>query len=155
MSNEQHLPAAEKPKPEYHQPKQKKASLEDRCINSALADIAERYTRSVRAHSHYEMLGVIRNMRRLLAKGITFEMLDVAVRIYAADPFVQRSDPRRRKHIRSFFTEITIRQWQTPLPERPKSTNPNRDPALDVLDRLDAFHEQQMREQLQQKGGRQ
>jgi hypothetical protein len=93
------------------------------------------YCREIRPHPANETKGVIRQIQRLLAKGeITLEMIETALRNYRNDPFRQQSDPRLRKHIRTFFAEPNIKVWQTPV--RTTRIKPV-EPAIDRLGRLE------------------
>jgi hypothetical protein len=74
------------------------------------------YVQNIRDVPKVETVGVIRSIQRLLEKGaVTHEEIAVALRNYRDDPFRREADPRMVKHIRSFFTADTIKQWQRPV----------------------------------------
>lgn len=91
------------------------------------------YNEKIRKHSTAETRGVIRQIQRLLKKGVTVEMIRAALQNYAADEWRKAQDPRYSKHIRSFFTQEFIQEWQAP---RPRVNRLNK-PALEGLADLD------------------
>lgn len=104
----------------------------------ALAKIANKYYKAVRPHAAKDKVGVIRQMQRLVLKGVTPEMLETAIDNYVKSLVEENTDPRFRKRIRSFLEINNVLLWQKPLPTRPK---PPRDHALDAMDRFDDYLE--------------
>lgn len=95
------------------------------------------YTQNIRQHSRSETMGVMRQIQRLLEKGLTMKQISTALKHYRDDPFRQQADPRHMKHIRSFFTRETIEQWQQPVQGRRGSFGRPRHAVLSALDALD------------------
>jgi hypothetical protein len=85
------------------------------------------YNTKIKAHSKEECIGVIRNIQRLIDKGLGVEDLAQALENYEADDW-RRANPRYSKQIRSFFTFETIKEWLKP---RPKMVKP--DPLAKVV----------------------
>lgn len=79
-----------------------------------------------------KILGIFRQVQRLVAKGITLSQISQAMQKYAADPWVKGQDERRRMPVRGFMTVNYIRKWQTDIPDY------FADPALRVLSALTA-----------------
>jgi hypothetical protein len=77
------------------------------------------YTENIRAQSQTECQGVIRQIQRLIDKGIGVEDMALALENYAKDDWRKRQDPRFTKSIRSFFTVENIKEWLTPRPKKP------------------------------------
>lgn len=82
------------------------------------------YCTRIRAFPNTETGGVIRNIQRMLAKGISLEEIAIALRNYEEDDWRKKNDPRYSMHIRSFFKAETIKQWQTPRPKLKQSRLP-------------------------------
>lgn len=93
------------------------------------------YRENIRQHSKPETTGVMRQIQRLLMKGVTMKQISTALKHYRDDPFRQQADPRHVKHIRSFFTREVINQWQRPVPAGRRGFRP-RHSALDALEAL-------------------
>jgi hypothetical protein len=79
------------------------------------------YNEKIRAHSKEECVGVLRNIQRIIDKGLGVEDLAQALENYEADEW-RRANPRYSKQIRSFFTYETIKEWLKP---RPKAVKPD------------------------------
>lgn len=77
------------------------------------------YTERIRAQSRTECQGVIRQIQRLIDKGIGLEDMALALENYANDEWRKAQDPRFTKSIRSFFTAENIKEWMTPRPKKP------------------------------------
>jgi hypothetical protein len=77
------------------------------------------YTEHIRAQSRTECQGVIRQIQRLIDKGIGLEDMALAMENYAKDDWRKAQDPRFTKSIRSFFTAENIKEWLTPRPKKP------------------------------------
>jgi hypothetical protein len=89
------------------------------------------YLKNVRNHPKEEMLGIYRNIMSMVKKQkVTMTEMSAAVQNYAKDDWVKSVLPRRRLHIRTFFTPEKIKEWVEPQSRRPI------DPALAALDRL-------------------
>lgn len=73
------------------------------------------YNKNVKAHSASECSGVIRNIQRLIDKGLGVDSLATALENYANDEW-RKANPRYSKHIRSFFSLEVITEWLTPRP---------------------------------------
>ena len=111
-----------------------------------LSRICTFYYKKVRPHSPQESRGIFQQLQRLLKKGITPEMLQIAVENYANDPWVKSIDPRTRKNIRSFFAYENVLLWQKPV-QRPQAQTKARSPeqALDALEQLDRAYLEEAR----------
>lgn len=77
------------------------------------------YTERVRPQSKADCQGVIRQIQRLIDKGIGVEDMALALENYANDDWRKAQDPRFTKSIRSFFTAENIKEWMTPKPKKP------------------------------------
>ncbi len=93
------------------------------------------YNKNVRAHSKEECMGVIRQIQRLIDKGLGVEDLATALENYAADEWRKAQEPRYSKPIRSFFTYEVVKEWLTP---KKKPVRP------DPLKRVTAFQTTEM-----------
>ena len=78
-----------------------------RCINF--------YCKNIRNHPPEEYKGVIRNIQRMIDKGIGLEMIATALENYMNDEW-RKANPAYSKPIRSFFTKEIIEEWQHPRP---------------------------------------
>jgi hypothetical protein len=76
------------------------------------------YTERIRAQSAADCKGVIRQIQRLIDKGIGLEDMALALENYANDEWRKAQDPRYTKSIRSFFTAENIKEWMTPKPKK-------------------------------------
>lgn len=74
------------------------------------------YVERIRPHGQRDMVGVLRQIQRLIAAGVTPLQLKTALENYEQ----HACDPRYRYHIRKFFTKEIILMWQTPLEGREK-----------------------------------
>lgn len=81
------------------------------------------YTSNIRNFSQAECSGVIRAIQRMVDKGIPLEDIALALENYKDDPW-RKANPRYSKHIRSFYTPETIKEWLTPRPAIQKPTSP-------------------------------
>lgn len=86
------------------------------------------YLEKVRKHSKSDTVGVFRQIQNLIDKGLGVDVIAIALENYEADEW-RRKNPHFSKHIRSFFTPETIKDWQTPKKIRP----------VDPLDRVTQF----------------
>ena len=73
------------------------------------------YGKNIRATSKADSTGVIRQIQRLIDKGIGLEDIATALENYAKDEWrMAQTDPKASKPMRSFFTAETIKEWLTP-----------------------------------------
>ena len=87
------------------------------------------YNKHIKEHSKEECVGVIRNIQRIIDKGLGVEDLAQALENYEKDEW-RKANPRYSKPIRSFFTYEMVKEWLNP---RPKLVKP------DPLARLSLF----------------
>lgn len=80
------------------------------------------YNTKIKAHSKEECVGVIRNMQRLIDKGLGVDEMAQALENYEADEW-RRANPRYSKTVRAFFTVESIKEWLTPRP-KPQKPDP-------------------------------
>lgn len=71
------------------------------------------YNEKIKAHAPAVTATVLRNIQRLLDKGLGIEDMAVALENYEKDEW-RRANPRYSKDMRSFFTLETIKEWLTP-----------------------------------------
>ena len=76
------------------------------------------YKKNIRDCTSQECVGVIRNIQRLIEKGIAAEDIATALRNYADDEWRKSQDPRFSYAIRTFFSEAKIKEWLTPKEKR-------------------------------------
>jgi hypothetical protein len=72
------------------------------------------YKKNIRDYTPTESVGVVRNIQRMIAKGLVFEDIVTALQNYAEDEWRKSQDPRRSMPIRTFFSEAKIREWLKP-----------------------------------------
>jgi hypothetical protein len=77
------------------------------------------YKKNIRDYHYTEANGVIRNIQRLIDKGLALEDIVQAMENYAADEYRKSSDPRFTLSVRSFFSEAKIREWLNPVERKP------------------------------------
>lgn len=58
-----------------------------------------------------EQLGLYKNGMAMVKSGVSIELMDAAVKNYAADEYVRSLPPHRRHHIRAFFKPQNITYW--------------------------------------------
>lgn len=104
------------PKPECSKPKGDRPTRE-------IWRLLKYYDNKVRHCSKADFIGVIRNIQRLIDKGIGMETIATALENYANDEWRQAQDPRYSLAPRSFFSEAKIKEWETPRPS-PKPVRP-------------------------------
>jgi hypothetical protein len=119
--------------------KDRPAAVEDPDSTRQLSKFKTFFLQNIKSVSDREQLGVIRQIQRIVAKGVTHEQIAIALRNYADDPFRKESDERFTKNIMSFFTETCIKEWQTPLPVS-RTRERRQSPELDRLDALEALN---------------
>lgn len=107
------------------------------------------YEEQIRPCSPFDRTIAFKQIKRLLASGITEEQILTAIRLYANDPWRKGGDSRHSKSIRSFFCESTIREWQTPRPTRnPLSTVELKTGVRPNPDRFPTYHDEEEYEEL-------
>lgn len=79
------------------------------------------YNQKIKAHGPDVTATVLRNIQRLLDKGLGIEDMAIALENYENDEW-RKANPRYSKDMRSFFTMETIKEWLTP---RPKLVKPD------------------------------
>jgi hypothetical protein len=83
-----------------------------------LGRLIKYYREKVRQCTSAEQIGVIRNIQRLIDKGIGLEDIATALENYANDDYRKNQDPRYTYSIRTFFSEAKIQEWLKPRPKR-------------------------------------
>jgi hypothetical protein len=83
-----------------------------------LGRLIKYYREKVRQCSSGEQIGVIRNIQRLIDKGIGLEDIAQALENYANDEYRKSQDTRFSYSIRTFFSEAKIQEWLKPRPKR-------------------------------------
>lgn len=81
------------------------------------------YLTKIRNHPKGETVGVIRQIQRLLDKGIEFDTIAQALENYAADDW-RKANPRYSRPVRTFFTAESIAEWSQPKPPVRKYAEP-------------------------------
>jgi hypothetical protein len=79
------------------------------------------YNEKIKAHGPSVTAGVIKNIQRLIDKGLGVEDLAQALENYEKDDW-RRANPRFSKSIFAFFTYEIIKEWLLP---RPKMVKPD------------------------------
>lgn len=114
MENGQGLPAQPPEKPSAKYPTRE------------LGRLLSFYKKNVRDYLPQESVGVIRNIQRLIDKGIEYQDIVQALKNYADDEWRKNSDPKYTMGVRTFFTEVKVKEWINPIkrkaavPEKPK-----------------------------------
>ena len=75
------------------------------------------FSEKIRPTSTGDTAGVIRNIQRLIDKGLGVDQFAIALENYANDEWLKAQDVRYRKTMRQFFTFEIIKEWQTPRPQ--------------------------------------
>lgn len=74
--------------------------------------VRQLYLDTVRNHDESELLGVLRQIRKLVEKdGIALGVVIQAIQNYASSEFVRSQPEPERLHIRRFFMPVRISQW--------------------------------------------
>lgn len=74
------------------------------------------YCEKIRNHPQNECVGVIRNIQRMIDKGIGLEKIATALENYYKDEW-RTANPAYSMKIRSFFSQEAIEEWQHPRPK--------------------------------------
>jgi hypothetical protein len=74
------------------------------------------YADKIRAFPPSHAGRLIKQIQRLLDKGVEMDSIAIALENYEADEQRRRADPRYVLSIYTFFTEAKIQEWQTPRP---------------------------------------
>jgi hypothetical protein len=75
------------------------------------------YKEKVRDCTSTECVGVIKNIQRMLDKGIGLDEIATALQNYADDEWRKSRDPRLSYPIRTFFSMAKIKEWLNPMPK--------------------------------------
>lgn len=100
-------------------PEQAPERLSAKYPTRELGRLLSYYKKNIRDYASGEAQGVIRNIQRLIDKGIGLEDIAQALENYANDEWRKSQDPRYSLSVRSFFSEAKIKEWATPKPARP------------------------------------
>jgi hypothetical protein len=110
------------------QPPQAPTKPSDAYPTRELGRLLKAYKERVRDYHYTESQGVIKNIQRMIDKGIEFADIAQALDNYAKDEWRLSQGPARSHPVRTFFCEAKIKEWINP-PPRSKTTTQAR-PAL-------------------------
>lgn len=86
--------------------------------NSHLYGFIGFYHDHIREVTPDERRSAFRLLTKLLASGVTGDMIWTALKLYAEDPWRKQGGAKFSKSIRSFLTRQTIAAWQQPAPKQ-------------------------------------